>query len=839
MKLVSVLATTVLSSHYRGGTYIFSSNADGTTTIQQTQTYRDGLAGTPSKCTKAYEGKVAHGLSPWVKTTCRLISNPNTLCPDHTMNWPYTVGFASNGEMGGSNDYCYGSYDKQMRTPSAGYRIGWSGAAWVDLTADDGGRRVFNQGKMEVYATINDPTNNSPVFTHPPLWRIMSGCDGQKIDLSPVDPDGDRIKCRWAEVRNGVWEAGAATYNADAWPSLRLDGDNCIVHYTGSMDKTYSGLKGVGIMMEDFDSNGNVKSSIPVQFLAAVWTPQTVSRGVALPFVYPDWFAETDGDHHHDHMDGDDHKPSKKGNKKGKNRGRRTTTPSYCNAVPEAIAPTPPDGDVIEPSADGSFKITLRARSSGGYIKSYSFEKPALMFCTNPDDTGTCTCTWTPTDLDRQTRDHGFCFLATDSLGLTTERRCITLRVPLKPACSSGYENSANGSCQDIDECARNTDNCHQNAECKNLPGSFSCTCNSGYRGDGVTCADENECSTGNHNCHYAAKCSNTPGSFTCACNSGYRGDGVACTEIDECREGTDNCHSIHGTCTNTPGSFTCACNNGFRGNGVNCNDINECAAGTDNCHANAKCSNTIGSFTCACNNGYEGDGVTCNDIDECARETDNCHEFAKCTNIPGSFTCACLAGYRGDGVRCVDIDECAEGSHVCDINAECDNTQGAYECTCNTGFEDSYTGANGFSCVDIDECLTGAHACHAFGTCTNTIGSYDCACNDGYMGDGFECTVPCATFYDTGRDGFLTNTSAFTTGTFDVTNLATFDTSPSQDGISNWKMDSSFNNKASFVAVKEKCTLEGYSANNFGGKKLGKWQGKFFTISINIISES
>ena len=122
MKLVSVLAGTVLSSHYRGGTYIFSSNADGTTSIQQTQTWRDGAAGTSGVCTKAKEGTVAHGLARWVKTTCRLTSN-SALCPDHSMNWPYTIGFSSNGEMGGSNDYCYGSYDLQMRTPSAGYRM--------------------------------------------------------------------------------------------------------------------------------------------------------------------------------------------------------------------------------------------------------------------------------------------------------------------------------------------------------------------------------------------------------------------------------------------------------------------------------------------------------------------------------------------------------------------------------------------------------------------------------------------------------------------------------------------------------------------------------------------
>ena len=40
----------------------------------------------------------------------------------------------------------------------------------------------------------------------------------------------------------------------------------------------------------------------------------------------------------------------------------------------------------------------------------------------------------------------------------------------------------------DIDECASNTDNCNDNAECSNSNGTFTCTCNTGYTGDGVTC---------------------------------------------------------------------------------------------------------------------------------------------------------------------------------------------------------------------------------------------------------------------------------------------------------------------------------------------------------------
>ena len=40
----------------------------------------------------------------------------------------------------------------------------------------------------------------------------------------------------------------------------------------------------------------------------------------------------------------------------------------------------------------------------------------------------------------------------------------------------------------DFDECAANTDNCDDNAYCNNTVGSFNCTCNSGYTGNGTTC---------------------------------------------------------------------------------------------------------------------------------------------------------------------------------------------------------------------------------------------------------------------------------------------------------------------------------------------------------------
>ena len=40
----------------------------------------------------------------------------------------------------------------------------------------------------------------------------------------------------------------------------------------------------------------------------------------------------------------------------------------------------------------------------------------------------------------------------------------------------------------DIDECTLNMNNCADDAACMDSDGSFTCTCDTGYIGDGVTC---------------------------------------------------------------------------------------------------------------------------------------------------------------------------------------------------------------------------------------------------------------------------------------------------------------------------------------------------------------
>ena len=196
------------------------------------------------------------------------------------------------------------------------------------------------------------------------------------------------------------------------------------------------------------------------------------------------------------------------------------------------------------------------------------------------------------------------------------------------------------------------------------------------------------------------AICSNQSGTFTCSCKSGYNGNGIDCTDIDECRD--SNVCGANAICANTAGSFTCSCNPGYDGDGFNCVDTDECSNETDTCNENATCTDTVGSFRCSCNSGYFGDGVRCFDVDECSAGTDNCDENATCSNTHGSFECSCNDGFNGNGLTCTDVNECSNSS-VCDDNATCTNTDGSFTCSVEKTWDEAFPGYDPINYVDVD----------------------------------------------------------------------------------------------------------------------------------------
>eukprot|EP00736_Rhodelphis_marinus_P010899 Rmarinus@m.552 len=274
----------------------------------------------------------------------------------------------------------------------------------------------------------------------------------------------------------------------------------------------------------------------------------------------------------------------------------------------------------------------------------------------------------------------------------------------------------------DQNECWDSVHNCHMNASCTNSIGSFECTCDVGFSGDGTSCADQDECKLMTDDCAPAADCTNSAGSFSCDCWNGYTGSGTNCTDLDECGLATHDCHEM-AYCENTQGSFICDCVLGYDGSGTLCREVDECEVGLHNCAAGGSCANTMGSFTCACGANEWGDGVDCA---SCAA-----HGASSAGSVTSS-NCTCNLGFVGDGhTTCSDFDECAATTHNCDLNASCTNTLGSFVCFCETGFY-----GDGLNCT----------ACAAHATASAASGSAtDCVCNSGYSGEGHTACLACS----------------------------------------------------------------------------------------------
>ena len=189
------------------------------------------------------------------------------------------------------------------------------------------------------------------------------------------------------------------------------------------------------MQVEDYDENGNIKSSIPVQFLASVWEPEFTGNMLEITgrFLYD--YEEDDvseaffwGDVFVGH---DNHEHVRKRREALINE--ETGLPYYCDEPPQLIFPSPEAG--VQINVTGTVKIDVRAFYYQDLepkydLSRFQFDSPQGMECTDLDQTnGRASCIWTPTQEQREQRLHGFCFLAIDKLGRQTERRCVSLKI--------------------------------------------------------------------------------------------------------------------------------------------------------------------------------------------------------------------------------------------------------------------------------------------------------------------------------------------------------------------------------------------------------------------------
>jgi len=321
---------------------------------------------------------------------------------------------------------------------------------------------------------------------------------------------------------------------------------------------------------------------------------------------------------------------------------------------------------------------------------------------------------------------------------------------------------------QDLDECAFGSNPClHGN--CTNLPGTFSCACDTTWSGTlcdqpdaGFLWCPSGPCGSNGVNCVECpadASCvaadipSGQASSFKCTCRPGWGGKQCQ-TLVDFCA--TNPCRN-GASCANTPGNpgtGTCTCLAGFTD--ASCStDINECLP-TNPCQNGGTCNNSPGTFSCACPSTHTGPlcatvisqaAVWCTPDNPCsAVGSSACHEcnssmIAPCvaadivSPATTGYHCDCLPGYSGA--------QCASQAQYCSpnpcLNGGTCNQDGSNPatgtCTCPSG----YTGS--LCETDVDECAAVPSVCRNGGTCTNFPGTFQCACPSGITGNNCEIT--------------------------------------------------------------------------------------------------
>ena len=450
--LLFFLASRVDATHFAAGSLQFRKDENGVVRVTRTMGWRRGYAGWGDNpgCVDGDLNKLSGTIGSWPHGSHQNHYTPRgvTVVTEdgdeklaNSIDVKYTLlQIEDNESLTIYQHYCYGkTFDEALPAAVAGRSFTMTNgyqweAATLTVTHDNG---ATGQGFFQYTAHIYEYDNNSPQFESPAIWWIMDGCHDQTYFITPQDPDGHTIRCRWSTVEEASFMAhdkpgySSSQIDGNDWPmeQLTLDAVECSVTYLPDLDN-HGGNKPIAVQVEDFDEDGNILSSVPCVFFGRVFTPDIDPAVLDNPFVGVNRMIAAQEDHHEDHHFENRTEPAAVSFAPRKQRTNEEY--DHCDGLPVWVPPTPPNEHLFTYQATVEYYQVWAARFllDGTYyttVNRAQFSLPEGMSCTELRSDGTATCVWTPT-VD-QIGIHTICGLCYDVFKRPSARNCAKIEV--------------------------------------------------------------------------------------------------------------------------------------------------------------------------------------------------------------------------------------------------------------------------------------------------------------------------------------------------------------------------------------------------------------------------